>query len=221
MRNRRAFPLAFLGLYVLLSLFTFATTSLSATPAPHWVVVIDAGHGGKDPGATGYQGLLEKDVNLELARIVRFLSLSDPQLEIVLTRYDDRFIELQDRINFAERLDADAYISIHANSDDADETSGVETVMHEAKSSPNYSSSLKLAQAIVKNVVSEMKPSGIRDRGVKQRPLYTRWASMPAVVLETGFVTSPEDANNLTSLWYQLRLAQSILDGIKSYLKSQ
>jgi len=188
-----------------------------AQSAPRWVVVVDAGHGGKDPGATGYSGTYEKDVNLEIARYVRLLSLSDPSIEVILTRYDDRFIDLRERINIAERSNADIYISIHANAHNTHKPNGIETVIHETRSS-NYSASLSLAKKLQAVVVSEMSHTGVRDRGVKERALYTRWASMPAVILETGFVTNPTDERNLQSVWYQLDLARSILDGARSFL---
>ncbi len=79
------------------------------------IIVIDPGHGGKDPGAIGVNGTFEKDVNLLFAKIIRSV-LSSDNVKVKLTRTDDRYLYLRERINFAENLKADLFISIHADS---------------------------------------------------------------------------------------------------------
>ncbi len=79
-----------------------------------YVVVIDPGHGGKDPGAIGVNGTLEKDINLLFATIIKSV-LSSSNIKVELTRTDDRYLYLRERINFAEKLKADLFISIHAD----------------------------------------------------------------------------------------------------------
>ena len=79
------------------------------------IIVIDPGHGGKDPGAIGVNGTFEKDVNLLFAKIIRSV-LSSDNVRVKLTRTDDRYLYLRERINFAENLKADLFISIHADS---------------------------------------------------------------------------------------------------------
>jgi N-acetylmuramoyl-L-alanine amidase len=216
MQNRRAILLSFVFLFVL-SPLVFLTSEVHS--ASRWVVVIDAGHGGKDPGAQGFSGTFEKNINLEIARIVRILSLTDSEIEVVLTRYDDVFIPLDERINIAERINADLYVSIHSNGHDSAQPHGFEVVVHERRSR-NYSSSMDLARVLQEVIVADLQSEGMRDRGIKQRALYTSWATMPAVIVETGFVSNPADEARLTSIWYQLDLGRSILDGLKSYLKT-
>ena len=214
---RRALMLAVLVGFAVFSPVIFLSSEVQS--ATKWVVVVDAGHGGHDPGARGFSGSVEKNINLEIAKLVRFLSLSDSRIEIVLTRYEDRFIELRERINIAERLNADAYVSIHANAHTTHQPSGMETLVHESRGVSNYSSSLNLARTLHNAVMDDIESHNVRDRGIKHRALYTRWASMPAILVETGFLTNPEEERKLHSVWYQLDLAQSILDGIKDYLR--
>jgi N-acetylmuramoyl-L-alanine amidase len=98
-----------------------------ATRDQRWHVVIDAGHGGKDPGAIGPSGLTEKDVVLDIARRLRDLLQQDPQWRVTLTRDSDVFIPLEERTAIGNAKDADLFVSIHANSAERPEASGIET----------------------------------------------------------------------------------------------
>ena len=88
-----------------------------------YVVVIDPGHGGKDPGAIGAEGTFEKDINLLFAKIIKSV-LSSSNIKVKLTRTDDRYLYLRERINFAEKLKADMFISIHADASKNKKASG-------------------------------------------------------------------------------------------------
>ena len=88
-----------------------------------YVVVIDPGHGGKDPGAIGFNGTFEKNINLLFAKIMRSV-LSSSNIKVKLTRTDDRYLYLRERINFAEKLKADLFISIHADASKNKKASG-------------------------------------------------------------------------------------------------
>ena len=88
-----------------------------------YIIVIDPGHGGKDPGAIGFNGTFEKDINLLFAKIIRSV-LSSSNIKVKLTRIDDRYLYLRERINFAEKLKADLFISIHADASKNRKASG-------------------------------------------------------------------------------------------------
>ncbi len=88
-----------------------------------YLVVIDPGHGGKDPGAIGINGTFEKDINFLFAQIIKSV-LSSNKITVKLTRTDDRYLYLRDRINFAEKLKADLFISIHADASKNKNASG-------------------------------------------------------------------------------------------------
>ena len=175
------------------------------------VVVIDAGHGGRDPGAVGIGGLQEKDVVMDISNQVARL-LEQNGVQVVMTRQDDREIDLAPRVQLANRVNADIFVSIHANAIDMSrpEVNGIETYY--------YSSGLRLAQTIHNTM---LQGTGARDRRVRQARFYVlRHTSMPAVLLEVGFVTGAEDAPRLANASYRTQLAQSIVQGILQYLQN-
>jgi len=180
------------------------------------LVVIDPGHGGKDPGAIGIGGLEEKKITLPIAQMVYIKSLDDPQLRVVLTRRDDEYIYPADRILAANRLGADLYVSIHANAFRSESVSGVETLVHETRSVS--SASYRLAEMLQQHVVSA---TGAVDRGVKWAPLFIRRATMPAALVETGFITNSYEAKLLQSVSYQSKIADAILAAIRQFLNEQ
>ncbi len=178
-----------------------------------WVVVVDAGHGGRDPGAIGYGGVREKDVTLEIARLVRFLSLSEPAIEVRLTRWSDTTLTLKQRVVVAQSVGADLYISIHANAYLDPQVRGIETWI--AKGGTPRSQAL--AQRLHRGLVSQLQGWGAEDRGIKTQRLYLRWMKIPSALVEVGFLTNPTEAQRLQAVWYQLHVAQGIWEGLRSY----
>jgi len=174
------------------------------------LVVLDPGHGGKDPGAVGIGGLREKDVVLPISHHVR-QTLESNGLSVKMTRWDDRFVSLGGRTAMANREDADLFISIHANaiSMSRPDVNGTETFY--------YASGRALAQAIQRSIISKMNT---RDRGVKKANFYVlRNSAMPAVLVEVGFVTGREDAPRLADPNFRKRMAEAIADGILQYVQ--
>lgn len=172
------------------------------------VVVIDAGHGDQDPGAIGVTGKKEKDFNLAMALKVQALLKQESGINVVLTRSDDTFLELKQRVKIAEDIKADIFISIHANSGPA-AANGVETFY-------TRSTSKALADIMHKHLVQS---SGLKDRGVKTASLHvTRETTMPAVLLEGGFLSNASDEAVLFTESFQNSVAKGIVAGIKEYL---
>lgn len=196
--------------------FFIVDASEAPPPAPT-TVVIDAGHGGADPGAIGWNGLTEKRINLQIARLVEIMAYEEPGLRVVLTRRTDETLSLRDRIQLAERSDAGLYVSIHANAHRDARAEGFETLTHDTPGEANYRSSLRFARVMDDRMTTRL--GGFSEqRGVREQRLYLRWASMPAIIVEAGFLTNPKEAQRLQSLWYQAQVAQSIIDGITGYL---
>ena len=110
-----------------------------------YVVVIDPGHGGKDPGAIGFNGTFEKDINLLFAKIIRSV-LSSSKIKVKLTRTDDRYLYLRERINFAEKLKADLFISIHADASKNRKASGFSIFSLSNKASDKEAKKLALRE---------------------------------------------------------------------------
>lgn len=176
------------------------------------VVIIDPGHGGKDSGAIGIGGVLEKDVILPISkRITEVLERNG--IQVIMTRDSDYFVTLPGRVTMAERANADVFVSIHANSAGANrpEVSGLETY--------HYDSGLRLAQIVHSKILQSLN---VRDRKVRKARFYVlRKTSMPSILVETGFLTGRDDAAKLRTSAYQNQMADAIAQGILQYLKSR
>ncbi|GIP32455.1 hypothetical protein J2TS4_16650 [Paenibacillus sp. J2TS4] len=174
-------------------------------------VVIDAGHGGKDPGALSLTGRREKEFTLAVTLKVKELLDQEPLIQPLLVRSDDTFVELDDRVAFANSQEADVFISIHGNKF-RPEINGQETYYWR-------SASLSLANTMHKHV---LEATGFTDRKVRKnnfRVITT--TSMPAVLLEIGYLSNVEDEAQMYQEDFQLRAAEGIVAGIKDYLQIQ
>lgn len=174
-------------------------------------VVIDPGHGGKDNGAMGASGKFEKDFTLQVALKVEELAKQEPQIEVILTRSEDRFISSIDRERpeIGNQLRADLFISIHGNTYEDSSVSGAETYYY-------HENSLFLAEILQKHIV---QTSGFRDRGVKKEDFFVlKDSNMPAALIEMGYLTNPQEENEMLTEDFQYRMASAILDGIKEAL---
>lgn len=177
-------------------------------------IVIDPGHGGKDPGANSVSGVEEKDFTLSLAQRVYELLWRDPMFEPYLTRTNDRFIALEERARLANEMHADALISLHGNTyDGPEEVSGTETYYF-----AEGDGSSELAQDIHQHLIEAL---GFEDRGVRQEDWKVlRTSEVPAVLAEVGFLTNPGNETVLLSEAGQEQAAQAIVDALKQYFSS-
>ncbi|WP_342556047.1 N-acetylmuramoyl-L-alanine amidase family protein [Paenibacillus sp. FSL R7-0652] len=175
------------------------------------VVVIDAGHGGKDPGTIGISNTQEKNFTLPLALKVQALLLQEPDIEVVMTRETDVYPTRPERVQLANTLNADVFVSIHGNSVKASpQSSGTETYYYKR------SSSKQLADIVHKHLIEAL---GFKDRKVKNGNLEVlRNTTMPAVLLEIGFLSNPDEEQAMFSESVQNKAAQAIVDGIKEFL---
>lgn len=172
------------------------------------IVVLDAGHGGSDPGAISVTKKKEKDFNLAVTLKVYELLMKESKIDVVLTRDSDTYPTLQERAKLANDLNADIFISIHANAGSAT-ASGVETYY-------TRSESLSLANVMHKYLVSS---SGLTDRKVRTKNLHvTRETKMPAVLLEFGYLSNKSDDALLATEDFRNRVAEGVAQGIKEYL---
>ncbi|NOZ93254.1 MAG: N-acetylmuramoyl-L-alanine amidase [Acidobacteria bacterium] len=215
-------------------------------------IVIDPGHGGKDSGAVSGSGLEEKNLTLavarRLARVLRRMGFA-----VRLTREDDETRALTDRTALANRLDALAFVSLHANASRAASVRGAETyymsldsasdataaavakLENAAGSTARSGSELDMilwdmAQAEVLNESAQLALSiqrrlnsllNLPDRGVKQAPFVVlTGATMPAVLVEVGFLSNPKEARRLADSAYQDQLAGALATGIAEFLRS-
>ena len=175
-------------------------------------VVIDPGHGGPDPGAIGIGGIRETDVVLEVSKIVKKL-LSEKGVKVTLTRKNEVDLDLPPRVSFANKTDADIFVSIHANASRGKrrDINGLETFYFRG-----WRGRL-LAKRIQKEIL-RVSP-GSPDRGVKQGRFYViKNTKMPAVLVEIGFLTGRLDARRLEKAAHRKRVAYAIAKGILEYL---
>jgi len=207
-----AFALA-LGVAALCLLSGCGDTAEGSDP-DSLLVVIDAGHGGRDPGAV-CDGVHEADVNLEVANRVADLIEADERLDVRMTRTLDIYVTLESRIAVANDADAALYLSIQSNAcEDYPDATGVVTLVSDTldADAPSWQFAEVLQDAVT-NV------TGARDRGVRAQELYLHAAEMPAALIEVGFLTNDDERAQLTDPDYQQTVAQGIYEGIVAYLE--
>ncbi len=176
------------------------------------LVVLDAGHGGRDPGAI-YGGVYEADVNLAVMRRVMEVMEEDDRVDVQATRTLDITVSLEDRIETANEAEATLYLSIQSNASDCLSAAGVETLVSDQAASD--AAAWQFAEILQDAVVTA---TGARDRGVRDQDLYLHRAKMPAALIEIGFLSNDAERAKLLDANYQQVVAEAICEGILCYL---
>ena len=220
-------------------------------------VAIDPGHGGEDPGAIGQRGSKEKDVVLAIAKRLKNLLDADPNFRTLLTRDDDYFVPLNVRVQKARRVQADIFVSIHADAfvlpnakgasvfalsqqgatstsarwmankeNSADLIGGlniknkdqqVAQLLLDMSTTAQIKDSLKLGSAVIKEIggFAVLHKASVEQAGfaVLKAP------DIPSILVETAFISNPEEEAKLLDEAYQERISNAILKGIQGYLK--
>jgi N-acetylmuramoyl-L-alanine amidase len=172
------------------------------------LVLIDPGHGGKDPGALGPGGSHESETCLALARALQ-KALWSKHINAMLTRGADAELYLEPRLKMIDQVGADLFVSLHANSHTAPDANGTVTFWRNAPS--------KDFATTIQDAVTSLMPRP--DRGVKQERLYVlRHPKVPSLLLETGFISNPVEERLLGSPGFQGKAAEAITTGIERYL---
>jgi len=174
------------------------------------LVVIDPGHGGRDPGAISYLGHYEKDINIQIARRVTAI-LERRGVRVIMTRQGDTFVELEERAAIANRAGADLFVSIHADSHN--------DRMHQGFTLYIARSASQASRRFGRSIENALSMTGIPSKGLRTadyRVLVN--TSGPAVLVETGFLSNPSEAALLLDGNHQERIAAAIADGILNAL---
>lgn len=183
------------------------------------LIVIDPGHGGTDPGATSpINSLMEKHVVLDISQKLNKL-LTDAGFRTYMTRTADNAITLADRAGVANQLQADLFVSVHANAAASSSANGIENLYYPSENNSNDArDNKKLAQVFQKEMVRML---GAHSRGIVPREqLYViRETKMPAVLTEVGFLTNSEEAAKLATPEYRQLVAESIYQSILKYFE--
>ena len=212
-----------------------------------YTVVLDAGHGGHDPG-TSHFGLKEKVLTLDIAKRL-CTSLQEAGLSVVMTRDTDRFIPLSGRSDIANRLQADLFVSVHVNASKNHRTSGIEVyyprvsvvsagaqwppsvrpseigvpsttvkrVLWDLVLGQTRSQSRRLAFALCRTMHNQLQAPCLGVRPARFVVLREAW--MPSVLVEVGYVSNQSEAQRLASAEYRQAAAESIAEGIVAYIR--
>ena len=172
-------------------------------------VVLDAGHGGSDYGAIR-EGINEKDITLDVTQRVASI-LKSKGYKVALTRKDDTFVSLQDRVTFSENETPEIFVSIHVNSAVATEPKGIETHYY-------HDYSVQLAKVVHSHLAKDIDT---KDRGLFKSKFYViNHTTVPAILVEMGFISNEEERNELVSDSRKQKTAKAIAEGIIEYLKA-
>jgi N-acetylmuramoyl-L-alanine amidase len=188
-------------------------------------VVVDPGHGGKDPGAHGVNGLNEKDVTLDIAARLKD-ELVKRGYEVVMTRTDDTYVSLSDRVDFTNRQNADLFVSVHANWYKNPATKGT-TVLYYDDNYPQAdypaSDAMKALTPVSKQLAQSVQDAIVRtihteDLGLTPSAVYVvRMGQIPSILVETAFLSNPDDAALLADSAVRKRMAEAIERGIEAF----
>lgn len=187
-----------------------------------YTVLIDPGHGGKDIGTEssnnvkdGKNNTYEKDIALKIAKKVASKLSKHNDIQVMITRTDDTFVSLTDRMNLANSQNVDISVSIHLNAEaGGNSATGVETYYRRNAND----GSKELAQMVQSSIISYVDT---RDRGIREENYdMVKGVTMPAVLVETGFLTSPKEEDKLKSDKYQEQMSEGIVQGVLAYLDS-
>ena len=224
----------------------------AASAAPRFLVLIDPGHGGEDPGAVSRNDIYEKDIVLSIARKLKAEIERRPGMRAILTRSEDRFLPLAQRVLIAHRLDADAFVSLHADSVVSPKARGSSVFILSkrgasskfarrlarhanlsdeiggAAADPQLNAALpaffkdgkerasrRLAMLIAEEIstVNTMHKKHVESAGfaVLKSP------SIPSVLVETAFISNPQEEKKLRSEEFQLKMARAVAGGLDKY----
>jgi N-acetylmuramoyl-L-alanine amidase len=221
-------------------------------------IVLDAGHGGWDLGTVGRQGLLEKDLVLDVTERLGKLLQSRLGSEVLFTRSSDTYLPLDQRADIANQAQADLFVSVHANYSNSANARGVETYYTNLFSAPGakelaaekragannddaiaahltpvslspaglhekIQESQRLASSVQRSLYATLAASSpdIRNRGIKDSSFAVlTGTTMPAILTEISFVSSPADEHNLQSAAYRQQIAEALYQGIARYEQS-
>ncbi|MEH7349760.1 N-acetylmuramoyl-L-alanine amidase family protein [Gottfriedia acidiceleris] len=173
-------------------------------------IVIDAGHGGIDIGASGQNGTNEKDVTLTMAKNIQNELENRTDAKVILTRNDDVKISLEDRVEIAEESNADLFVSIHFDAFFTNEVEGITTYYNKIVDEP-----------IARLMHDHIFTNGLdaRDRGVSFGDYYVlRENPRPSILLELGYISNSTDEARMNSEEFQTKTTNSIVDGMVDYL---
>ena len=197
---------------MLVFLVTTAATAIAAKPLAGVKVVVDAGHGGWDPGAVGVNGLTEKQVNLQVAKALRNCLVEYGGVDVVMTRTDDTYVSLAARVQKANNSGADRFISVHHNGSVNPAHNGTSVYSAKVASAASHDLRNKVQKRL-------LQMTGLRDLGANTANYYVlRNTRMPAILTEASFITNPKEEEKLRDPGYLWREGYYIYRGLVDHM---
>lgn len=189
---------------------------------PNFIVVIDPGHGGRDPGKVGTAKTLEKDINLKIALYLKEI-LENQNIKVMMTRTEDKDLattdsgfkmsDMKERIAFIQSSNADLVISIHQNSYTDSDIYGAQCFYYS-----NSAEGKELASFLQKQIIFSTNQTKTRDIKSNNDYYLLKHSTIPTVIVECGFLSNPEEESLLRTDEYQRKMAWAIHLGIFQYL---
>lgn len=190
------------------------------------VVVVDAGHGGRDPGKVGVGGIQEKDLNLEIAQKVQ-KELEEAGCTVVMTREKDSGLysedaqnkqveDLQKRCDLIHETKPACVVSIHQNSYPEESVCGAQTFYYE-----HSAEGKALAEAIQASLIENADPENRRQAKSNTTYYLLKKTDAPLTIVECGFLSNPDEAQLLGQEEYQQKIAHAVAEGVKTYLDNR
>lgn len=181
-------------------------------PLANRIIVIDAGHGGSDPGAQS-SGVNEKDITFKVSKLVE-QKLRSQGVNVKMTRTDDSYLGLTQRTDYAKKVFGETFVSIHVNSFDGPQANGTE-VFFDMTTNDNSAESNQLAKLVQSNIVKDLN---MTNRGVKTAPFAVlRSSNIPSILIELGFISNASDRDKMTNDRDLNKFADAIVNGLYSY----
>ncbi|CAM3501930.1 N-acetylmuramoyl-L-alanine amidase [Marinicrinis lubricantis] len=189
-------------------------------------IVIDPGHGGSDPGAIGVNGLQEKQVNLQISKLLAD-ELKKRGYDIVMTRTNDVYLSLQQRVEFTNRQNADLFISVHANSNPSSYISGTQVLYYDDNyPQASYPASPEMRKLTAKSKLlasyvlnSALEATNMTNKGLVPSAVYVvRMGKIPSILMETAFLSNAQDATKLKDPAFQKNMAVGMANGIERFM---
>ncbi len=204
---------------MVIRLISDSVDNIPPVAQPNKLIVIDPGHGGKDPGTISpLLGLYEKDIVLEVAKQTKLL-LETAGFQVAMTRTDDTYISLLDRVEIANQMQADLFVSIHVNAATHAHIKGIETVYYPSGKNPDdFRNNQSLAAIFHEEVIKALGADSFRI-DARENLIVLRETKMPAVLTELGFVTNPDEERLLATTGYLQSASEGIFRAVLRYFK--
>ena len=184
-------------------------------------IVIDAGHGGNDSGAV-YGSLYEKVLTFDIATRIASVLSNTYDYNVKLTRKDDTYLSLAERVDLSKSYKADAFVSVHINSSVASSASGHEVLVPTTESyttNPYVAASRQFGSIVNKEIAARIPT--IQNRGVKYQNVYVVGKNVtPSTLVEYGFISNSNDRSHLTSTTYRQRMAEATASGVHQFIRA-